>query len=202
MPAEVIAAEVQAYEAKKAQDSQIGPSGESKTQGQEEEKQPSITEDQETDSPSVSLEDIQDKYIRYKKIHRDGNFESGSLSYDLSLVPDYSNLGTNRQRNADYNWTSVHLPDGGTMNVVDGDKPGLENTVTLQQSLDIADNFYAKHGEKASHAEWSLFEREDENGQRLNDIDGLNAALKQANTRFGNGYELSLIHISEPTRPY
>ena len=49
---EVIGQAIEEYEAKKAQDSQTSPNGESKTPGQEEEKSPSTTETTEEDTSS------------------------------------------------------------------------------------------------------------------------------------------------------
>ena len=66
---EAIGKLIEEYDAKKAQDSQTGPNGESKTLGQKEEKSPSTTETTGEDTSSSAEVDPLEKYRKQQELY-------------------------------------------------------------------------------------------------------------------------------------
>jgi len=82
---EVIGQAIEEYEAKKAQDSQMSPNGESKTPGQEEEKSPSTTETTEEDTSSSVEVDPLEKYRKQQELLDKAGVGPG---IDTSEIPE------------------------------------------------------------------------------------------------------------------
>jgi len=84
---EAIGKLIEEYDAKKAQDSQAGPNGESKTPGQEEEKSPSTTETTEEDTSSSAEVDPLEKYRNQQELL---NKAGVGPDIDTSKIPESS----------------------------------------------------------------------------------------------------------------